>query len=273
MAAPAGWYVDPQNPQLMRYFDGQNWTTQTQPVAAAAPQGPTTSSQSGPSVSYEHPGRRAADQQAAQPTQSGQPTQSAQPGYGQAGYGQAAQQSGFGQPGFQPGYGQAGQQPGVGQPGVGQQASPAGGFQPAPSEGKPKAPRGVKLAIAGAAVGVVAIMGIGIALSDDGVDENADGLSAYDLGLPDDFDCEALGSEAIALSEGDPIETQLITATGLSESKNLIGHVVVPEDDDDSALVLECSGKGTWGDGNDTNLKLRLTLDSYGELYVEYGDR
>ena len=83
---------------------------------------------------------------------------------------------------------------------------------------------------------------------------------------------QQLADEAIDLSSGDPVETQLITATDLSESKNNIGHVVVPEEGK-SSLIMECSGEATWGDGNETNLKLRLTLDSLGEIYVEYSDR
>lgn len=265
MAAPAGWYVDPQNPQLMRFFDGQSWTAQTQPVQAAAPQSPTTAAQQGPSVSYEHPGRKSAAQQPGEPGQPGS-AQGQQPGFGQPG---------FGQPGYpSAGAGQANQQPGAGfagygQPGVGQ---PANAQQPAGD--RPKGtPRGVKFAIAGAAVGVLAITGIGMALSDDGVaDDVENGLTAAELGLPPDFDCQMLADEAMDLSSTDPIETQLVSVTDLSESKNRIGHVLVPEGDKD-AVLMECSGDATWGDGNDTSLKLRLTLNSDGELYVEYSDR
>lgn len=320
MAAPAGWYVDPQNPQLMRFFDGQNWTTQTQPAAQAAPaQSPTTpspttpqpgqqrawqgqngqqASQSEPGVSYQHPGRKAAGQQpdAAQQgvTQPGaaqpgaiQPGTSLPGGYGQPaaqGYGQQPGQPsrpGFGQPGFQPGFqpGGPGQQPGVGQPGFQQGTQPgtqqpAGGFQfgggqQIPTEDRPataKTPRGVKMALAGAAVGIAAIMGIGIAMSDDSVEG---GLSASDLGLPGGFDCDALAKEAVALSADDEASLQLISATGMSETKNRIGKVVVPEDGE-KELVMACSGDGVWGDGTETSLKLQLTLDSFEELYVEY---
>lgn len=37
---PAGWYPDPQNGSMMRYWDGSNWTANTQPAAAPAPQAP-----------------------------------------------------------------------------------------------------------------------------------------------------------------------------------------------------------------------------------------
>lgn len=39
MTAPAGWYGDPQSPDQQRYWDGQQWTDQRQPV----PTGPAPS--------------------------------------------------------------------------------------------------------------------------------------------------------------------------------------------------------------------------------------
>lgn len=38
MSSPqAGWYQDPQNRQLQRYWDGSQWTTHTQPIAPPPP--------------------------------------------------------------------------------------------------------------------------------------------------------------------------------------------------------------------------------------------
>lgn len=34
-ATPAGWYPDPNSPGTMRYWDGSNWTQQTQPQSSA----------------------------------------------------------------------------------------------------------------------------------------------------------------------------------------------------------------------------------------------
>lgn len=36
---PAGWYPDPENPSLNRYWDGSNWAPQTQTPPPAAPMG------------------------------------------------------------------------------------------------------------------------------------------------------------------------------------------------------------------------------------------
>jgi hypothetical protein len=36
-APPQGWYPDPQHPELLRWWDGTQWTDQTQPAPAAPP--------------------------------------------------------------------------------------------------------------------------------------------------------------------------------------------------------------------------------------------
>ncbi len=38
-SAPAGWYPDPWDPRMLRYFDGAQWTSHQSPNPAAAPQG------------------------------------------------------------------------------------------------------------------------------------------------------------------------------------------------------------------------------------------
>ena len=256
MAAPAGWYVDPQNAALVRYFDGQNWTAQTQPAPAApAAQSPTAATQ--PGLSYTHPGRQASGQQPQQ-----------QAGFGQAGFGQPAQQAGFGQPAQQGGFGQPAQQGGFGQP-----AQQAGFGQPAYAQQQPHdqqptgTPRGVKMAIAGAAVGAVVLMGIGMAMSDD-----SGGLSASDLGVDKNFGCDDLADEATSLTVDDTADMQLISVSGLSETKNNFGTVVAPEGTQ-QALVLQCSGEAVWGDSRESGIVLRLTVDSDEGLWVEYVER
>ncbi|SDB85057.1 Protein of unknown function [Sanguibacter gelidistatuariae] len=281
MAAPAGWYVDPQNPQLMRFFDGQSWTTQTQAAPAQAPQqGPTTQQgwqgqaqnqqgQNGAGVSYQHPGRQSADQQQSGYTQPGQ--QSGQPG--------------FGQPGFQPsGYGQ---QPGVGQPATQQpannhqpanQQAGAGGFQfgggqQIPTADRPTtgSPRGVKIAIAGAAVGVVAIMGIGMAMSDDPTAGSASSTGVkIQEPLPSGYDCDTLNDDTISASAGNSSDQQLVATSGLTVVKDRIDDAKVPEQGK-SMEVFACSGTLTFGDGTEIDGTVMLTLEDDGFFYVGLG--
>lgn len=41
MNSQPGWYPDPQNPTIVRYWDGQQWTSATQPNSLAGPTSPT----------------------------------------------------------------------------------------------------------------------------------------------------------------------------------------------------------------------------------------
>lgn len=41
MNSQPGWYPDPQNPTIVRYWDGQQWTSATRPNSLAAPTPPT----------------------------------------------------------------------------------------------------------------------------------------------------------------------------------------------------------------------------------------
>ena len=118
MSFPAGWYPDPQDPRLVRYWDGSGWT----PHTAAAPQSqqPQPQQQAVP--------ERPAQQSSSTPPVPGQ-GEGQQSGYGQGGHGQyghagsgygASGHTGTGHTGYgQPTYGQ----PGYGQPGSDQQAS------------------------------------------------------------------------------------------------------------------------------------------------------
>lgn len=56
-APAAGWYADPQNAQLQRYWDGSTWTNQTQPLNPALPAAPTGTSTAMPTVRGAVPGQ------------------------------------------------------------------------------------------------------------------------------------------------------------------------------------------------------------------------
>jgi len=55
--APANWYVDSQNPGLLRYWDGQRWTEHTAPNPAAVGTAPQAGQPSSPRDVPEPPGR------------------------------------------------------------------------------------------------------------------------------------------------------------------------------------------------------------------------
>ncbi|MEP7020808.1 MAG: DUF2510 domain-containing protein [Pseudonocardiales bacterium] len=63
---PAGWFADPQDPNLLRYYDGQAWTEHRRPVPPPSSPGPSA----------------APSQQPVQPAPPAQPPQAAQPQWG-----------------------------------------------------------------------------------------------------------------------------------------------------------------------------------------------
>ncbi|PFG34466.1 DUF2510 domain-containing protein [Sanguibacter antarcticus] len=226
MSAPAGWYTDPQDSQVLRYFDGASWTTHTQPVPAAPASG-----------------------------QYGQQGQFQQGQYGQ----QSQPQQGW----------QQGPSPLASQF-TAQQRQPAWGTG-ASSGGRGGTPTGVKLAIAGALVGIVVFMGVGLALSGNSTseadpDELSDALSAV---VDDGFDCEALGEQAVLLSE--PDEVPLVSTSNLTMTKDLRSTVEVPESG--RTVALACRGDSEWGDGSRESVDLELSLDSAGDAWVSYSVR
>ena len=104
---PAGWHPDPSDPGgSLRWWDGTQWTAQTQPNPQSSSPPPGSVGYSAP-MSYGQPssayGQSAPDVRP--PGYPPPPPGVGQPGYGQPGYGQP----GYGQPGNgQPGYGQPG---------------------------------------------------------------------------------------------------------------------------------------------------------------------
>ena len=60
-AAPAGWYEDPKAPGLLRYWDGDDWTTHTAPASApppteeAAPEEPAESHEVASAAGHDFP--------------------------------------------------------------------------------------------------------------------------------------------------------------------------------------------------------------------------
>lgn len=247
MSAPAGWYADPQDPQLLRYFDGASWTTQTQPAPGAqAPSAPVSAPRT--------PGQ----QQPSWTPQAQQPGQQWQGQQGQPGqFGQQQGQQGW-QEGPSPLANQFTAQPRQSGRGAG------------PSDGAPSGtPTVVKLWIAGALVAIVAFVGIGLALDGNrqpDPDEFSDALAAV---VDDDFDCESLGEQAVLLSETDA--DPLLSTSNLTPTKDRRSTVEVPETGE--TVALACRGDGEWSDGSVETVDLELRLDSEGEAWVYYSAR
>ena len=257
MGAPAGWYDDPQDQQLIRYFDGESWTTQTAPR-------PGTSQPSSPAAQPSAPAAAHDTRPAwAQGTQ--QPAQGQQPG---------AQKT----PSWQPGAQQQGQQPAQSQPSWhAQQAqqsqarqpqqpqSPTAGFQfggaqqvptadAAPSQGTPKS---VKIGILAAFLACLAIFALGYAMTDR---ESGDGLSAEDLGIVG-IGCPELADQWATLTVSDPDADRLVSASDGSEDRSAVGDVKAPTGNGQN-FVFSCTyPTAEWADGSQTGLTLEVRVD------------
>ena len=123
----AGWYDDPQDANLLRYWDGVTWTEHTSPRQKPG----LDQAGAGQGAQYGAPGAPQGQQGYGQP---GQPPTYGSPQYGapqdQQGYGQ----QGYGQPGAQ--QGQAPQYPTYGSPQYGAPQGQQGGWgQPMPGGG------------------------------------------------------------------------------------------------------------------------------------------
>ena len=123
MEQRAGWYDDPQDAALLRYFDGVVWSAHTTPKAPVPPAAATTPIPQGPPT----------QQLPTQAPTPGQPPTSGQPTFGEVRqdqppqYGAPPQPPQYGAPPQQPQYGAPPQQPQYGQ---GQQPQYGQGQQP-----------------------------------------------------------------------------------------------------------------------------------------------
>ena len=237
MGAPAGWYDDPMDQQLIRYFDGSSWTEHTGPRPGAGSQTSSKQPQAGPS--------------GAQQTNPHDPQSPA--GWGA---GQSSWQSGA--------------------PGArsdAQQQSPTAGFQfggaqrypTADATPSPGTPKGVKLGILGAFLACAALFAVGYAMTDR---EQGEPLTASELGVVG-LECSDLVDRYVTLSAGDPDANRLVSASGGVEDVNEIGSVRAPSGGGEN-LVLGCSfPTAEWGDGSQTPLLLDVLVDKDLDLYIE----
>ena len=238
MGAPAGWYDDPQDQQLIRYFDGTRWTEHTGP----------------------RPG--AGSQQASQQRQPGTPgVPGATPQQTAGGWGAASGQQSW-QPGTADAKGAQPQSPTAGFQFGGAQRPPAADATPSPGT-----PKSVKLGILGAFLACVALFAVGYAMTDRDSDVG-EPLTASELGI-DGITCDDLVDRYVTLSASDPDADRLVSATGGVEDVNELGTVRAPSGDDQN-LVIGCSyPTAEWADGSTTPLLLDVSVDKDLGLYIQ----
>lgn len=264
MGAPAGWYDDPQDQQLIRYFDGESWTTQTAPRPGASQPSSPAAQPSSPAAA--HDSRPAWVQGTQQAAQGQQPGAQKTPSW-QAGAQQQGQQPAQSQPSWQAQQAQQSQARPPQQP-----QSPTAGFQfggaqqvptadAAPSQGTPKS---VKIGILAAFLACLAIFALGYAMTDR---ESGDGLSASELGISG-LGCPELVDEYVGLSASDPDDQRLVSASGGSEDRSAVGDVKAPTGNGQN-FVFSCEyPTAEWADGSQSGLSLEVRVDKNLDLYI-----
>jgi hypothetical protein len=245
MTTPAGWYTDPQDAQKIRYFDGKDWTSQSIPRPVSGVQGQPGPAPLNVGNPYAGSGQTVAGQATA----------------GQPFVGQATPGGGW--------MGQSQPQP--------QPVSPTAGYAfagrqqiPVADTPRSQSSRSVWIIILAALVGIVVIVGAGVALSDK---EDATGLSADSLGLPSTFGCTELFDSYIETLPDDTATEDpatIIDSVGvLTEVENNIGSVTQPNEGSvKENLIMACEGTGTWKDGSTSDVRLELTIDGDGQVWV-----
>lgn len=159
-----------------------------------------------------------------------------------------------------------------GQQGQFGQQAPAGyaGQQGTPGEEQPSGtPKVVKYGILGALGGILVLTVAALALG-GGPEPDAVSDDAAEW-VDEDFDCEALGDEAIEVFKDDPEDVRLDSVSDLVEVENNIATVETPTSGE--ATILACEAAGVLGDGSALDITMTLVLDSDGQALVALDER
>lgn len=232
-----GWYQDPTGLDLLRFFDGNEWTELTHPV---------------PADGQETPQMRALGQQhmaqlgqgAAQAEQSAQGSQD-QPAESAAGDGAT------------PGPDAQGKTPGmvwgimgvaiVGIAAIAIYANSAAGDKLNRAGQESKA---------------------------DGIRVSAENYSSDYLAfdLPDGFECEELAQDVIRISgQQDPEGEVVVSLVDVKLKKDSRDTFAIPASaDDPESLAFSCSGRATLDTGETTRMNYEITVDYFEDLWVGY---
>ena len=126
-------------------------------------------------------------------------------------------------------------------------------------------------AIAAIVVGIVVVLGVGMAAAIPVFLRQRELEQATVLSRFDGLVCAQLAAAAVRFSSdieypGDPL---LEGVTGLSRLEDHREGLRVPPPGE-VALIMTCSGRGRWADGSVAPIVLELTLDSGGEAWIYY---
>lgn len=238
MNAPQpGWYQDPSNTGILRFFDGQQWSSLSHPV---------------PLNGQPTPEMEAAGQQHMASLRGETSTNTS----GFQGQNQVHNASPYS--------------------GQNQGPSYSGTRFIDPNEQKPKT-SGAVWAILGVSFAGIIGIGIWAVSTpgDSAVVPPSEFSQAYkDLDMGSGFDCEELAGEVIALSGADDLADAVITKfldTSMTSDKR--SSFEIPSSADDFAIAFECSGTAVYDDGSENRIGYEFSVDGDVGLWAYYDEK
>ena len=88
----------------------------------------------------------------------------------------------------------------------------------------------------------------------------------------ENIDCDFLADEAIKLSKEQSEQNQGVTLLKVRSPKIKKDNretFEVPKGDK-TAVILQCRGAGVWSDGGNSDVRLKLTVDSDGDQFIGF---
>lgn len=86
------------------------------------------------------------------------------------------------------------------------------------------------------------------------------------VGTWSEGDCSDLADRSVEISVGQPVELLEVHDLRMAEDNRLNFRPPATGE----ALVLACTGRGVWSDTTTTFVRLEATVDSDGDLFIEY---
>lgn len=238
MNAPQpGWYQDPSNTGILRFFDGQQWTSLSHPVPL-----------------------------------SGQPTEEMEAA-GQQHMATLRGEAPMNTSGFQGQNQPQDQSPYSGQ---NQSPSYSGAGFVDPNDQNPKTSGAVWAILGVSLVGIIGIAIWAVSTSGDSPEAPPSEFSqAYkDLDMGSGFDCAELADEVIVLSEasdsGGAVITQFLDTSMTRDTRSSFG---IPTAVDDFAIAFECSGTAIYADGTEDRIDYEFSVDGDIGMWAYYDEK
>jgi hypothetical protein len=93
-------------------------------------------------------------------------------------------------------------------------------------------------------------------------------LTGADVAASGPMTCDQLATEAVELSEDEPVELLKVRALDVDLDQQTSGWDAPTGADE--TVVLRCTGRGVWSDGSKQGVRLELSVDADEDYFVSY---